>query len=249
MIDFISDNIIAVLIITGILLLIIIISAAKSGKKKRARNSQNIYSGRETNVMTEAVSKRNISYEPIIEIARAITDNDSPTIEKMRLLARNFPEFVTQNSFWCESVVKRVSSSGTILDKKDKDALTANFFAYWLNGHSVGSGGESNPSGKFACYIRGDENPKELIAMLEQVSRTLNCGLEFKNIPLAGIGSVTALIPVVNSTLSYRRYTLLSFETGSDRGFYLFITQMKDHDKIIQSAQKVNFKIYRQIMI
>ena len=249
--DFISDRLDIVGIAAGIAVLIIIIAAVLGSKKKRAAANTGAAqsSGREVNILAGAVSKKNINYDPVIEITRAITDNDQPTVDKMRLLARNYPDFVTQHQSWCDSVVRTVNAEvKDALDRNDKDALVKNFFAHWLSGYSMSSG-ETSPSGKFGCYITGKETPKDLIEIFERIDRTLNYGLEFKNISLAGVTTVTQLIPMVNSTLAYKRYSLISFETGTSPGFYLFIAPMKDHDKITDGANKVDFRIYRQIMV
>jgi len=252
-----------ILITAGILVVIIAIIAAAvvAGKRKTQNNANkksdtgantNTNKNREPSALSKAVSKNNINYDPIVEIARAISNNDQATVEKMRLLARNYPEFIAQNQFWCESAAKDFSAG----KKSDKDALVTYFFAQWMSGYTAGSNIKANPSGKFGCYITGNEKTKEIIDMFDKIDKCLNYGLDLKNINLFGVNNITQLISAVNTALTYKRYCLISFETepkksrqdGGHGGHYLFIIAMNDHDRIAQNASKVKFNIYRQIL-
>jgi ABC-type antimicrobial peptide transport system permease subunit len=259
-IDWINANILITAIIAAVILLVIIIAAVNGGKKRKAKKSgEKADSGRVLSVLAKAVSKKNINYEPIVEIARAISNNDTTTVGKMKLLARDFPTFVTQHSYWCDSVIKRVNSNAKtesdFLDKADKDALIVNFFAYWMIGFSGSSARENSPTGKFGCYVTNHDNPRNLLMAFADLDKTLKYGLDLNSISLSGISDTAQLVPVMNTAMSYKRYGLVSLETESarfksssdDHGYYLFIAPMNDHDKIMQNANKVDFKIYRQL--
>jgi hypothetical protein len=215
-------------------------AANKANKKNKAPASAAPEPSGPTEVNAATTIKK-IDYSPIVDMTRIITDNDAPTIEKMRLLSRNYPGFVAEHQNWCNSVAKRAGSN-------DKHILIMNFFAYWLSGYSVGGGIDKNPTGKFGCQITGTEAPKNIIKMFEEIDRTLNYGLDIGSVNIAGIETAPKLISAVSENLSHKRYTLLSFETGGS-GFYLFIVPAKDYDKVIQNSAKVDFKMYRQIMV
>ena len=187
-----------------------------------------------------AVSAKKFDYAPIVEMARVISDGDAHTLEKMRLLARDFPAFVAQHQDWCDAAARRAGSN-------DRHDLIINFFALWLSGFSVGGGMDRNPSGKFGCHIAGSESPKNIIREFEQIDRTLNYGLEIDNINISEVSNTSKMIAEVSRHLAGRRYTLVSLEAGS-AGLYLFIVPTKDYDRVIQASEKVDFKIYRQIL-
>ena len=189
-----------------------------------------------------AVASKNIDYAPLVEMTRIITDNDAHAMEKMRLLARDYDAFVAEHQDWCDAAVKTAGSVN------DRDALVVHFFALWLSGFSVRSGGvENNPTGKFCCYLMGDEAPESIIGLFEQIDRTLNYGLDFNAVNLSELDTPPKVIHEVSRYLAARRYTLLSLEAGG-KGVYLLVVPTKDHDRVIQSSAKIDFKIYRQLM-
>ena len=229
--------------VAALIILICIIAGVSKSKKKKKQAApppaaKSAPSG--PSAVNTATSSKNIDYSPIVDIARIITDNDAQAVEKMRLLARNYSAFVAAHQDWCDSAAKRAGSM-------DKHILIKNFFALWLSGHNIGGGIEKNPAGKFGCYIAGNEAPKNIIKMFEEIDRTLKYGLDIGTVNIAGTDNAAKTIIAVSQHLANKRYTLLSFETGG-AGFYLFIVPTKDHDKVIQSSAKVDFKIYRQIL-
>ena len=252
-----SDNAIIVIIVAVVILFICIIAGTfkSKSKKKKKRTHKHVpptASARTPSVpgtpstpsppsaVNTAVSAKKIDYAPIVEMTRVISDSDAHTIEKMRLLARDYSAFVAQHQDWCDSAARRTGSN-------DRHVLITNFFALWLSGFSVGGGMERNPSGRFGCHIAGNETPKTIMRSFEEIERSLNYGLDIENINVSEAGDTTKMIAAVSRHLSNRRYTLISLEAGS-AGLYLFIVPTKDYDRVIQSSEKVDFKIYRQIL-
>jgi len=223
-----------------IILICIIAGASKSKNKKNKTPAPVVKSSGGPSAVNTATSSKNIDYSPIVEMTRIITDNDTQAIEKMRLLARNYSAFVAEHQSWCDSAAKRAVSM-------DRHVLIMNFFALWLTGYNTGGGINKNPAGRFGCYISGGEAPKNVIKMFEEMDRSLNYGLEFGSVNIAGADNATKAITAISQHLISKRYTLVSLEAGGT-GFYLFIVPTKDHDKIMQSSSKVDFKIYRQIL-
>ena len=243
-----ETNTIIIISVVAVVLIIIFIAAGVSNSRKNRNSGGSSSGGSALNdkpgPVNTATSSKKINYEPMIEIARIITSNDLPTVNKIKLLASDYKSFVETHQAWCNSVYKTVNSN-------DKDVLIRHFFANWLKGHSAGRSSETNPSGIYACYVAGKEVPKSVLTRLEQINRHLDYDLKLMDLPLSGIENVTQLIPMVETALAHKRYSLISFEPDAvnPRGFYLFIVPIKDHERIISAAGKVDFKIYRQILL
>ena len=232
-----NTAILIIVALAAVIILICIIAGVCKSKKKKSPPAVKREASKPSAVNT-ATSLKNIDYAPIVEMTRIITDNDAQTVEKMRLLVRDYPAFVAAHQDWCDSAAKKSGSN-------DKHILIMNFFSLWLSGFSVGRGIEKNPTGKFGCCITGGEAPKNIIRMFEEIDRSLNYGIDAGSVNIAGFDGAAKTITALSQYLADKRYTLISLE--ADSGFYLFIVPTKDYDRVIQNSAKVDFKIYRQI--
>jgi hypothetical protein len=250
---FIIAGIVVIIAVVLIIALVFIIMAAKNRNNNYSSNydmnyntdmnyaPEEAYAPAMPDTINTAASSKNIQYDPMIDIARVMTDDEEATVAKMRLLARDYPAFVAENQDWCNAVAKRV-------DSLDKDVLTTHFFANWLSGYTVGYyGTEQNPVGRFGCYVAGDESPRAILGIFGEVDRTLNYGLNLSDVSVGT--NISSFISSLSEVLYHQRYTLLSLEPPERKGFFLFIIPMKDYNRVMENASKVDFKIYRQLMV
>ncbi|WP_157455698.1 hypothetical protein [Carnobacterium maltaromaticum] len=164
-----------------------------------------------------------IGYQPLIEIAKILTDDDYKAVESIKMLVNSPEDFKVNYHDWLEEMDFSIESMSDIIA------------AYWLTGYDTPH--------DFGGYIDWKSEKEEILFSLEESIKNKNYVLNLKDIVFSDDDFNDVALFKTSNYLKENGYILVNWNTDSD-SYHIFVINKKDYDNLVILGKEMNIRFH-----